>query len=125
MSLQRQPRAQAVCLLATACYGIGFVYLRRFVSPRVVVSILIPGMAGTGLADVWNTNSVAAWGAANATTATYLTPIVGVGVAEPVTWQVEAVVVITGMAISQGRLDAVGNWRRWAALGGCRESAGS
>lgn len=147
--------AQAACLLATACYGLGFVYLRRFVSPRglpslslatvqvglgavmmliltpwiamapvhltprVVASILILGMAGTGLAYVWNTNLVAAWGAANASTVTYLTPIVGVSLgvailAEPVSWNqpVGAVVVVAGIAISQGRLAAITRWRR-------------
>jgi len=150
--------AQTACLLATACYGVGFVYLRRFVSPRglsslsvataqiglgavimlilapwiatgpvnlspqVVVSVLVLGMAGTGLAYVWNTNLVAAWGAANASTVTYLTPIVGVSLgvlilAEPVTWNqpVGALIVVAGIAISQGRLDAVGHWQRRVA----------
>jgi len=150
--------AQAACLLATACYGIGFVYLRRFISPRglpslsvatvqvglgavimlalapwiatgpvvlstqVVVSVLVLGMAGTGLAYVWNTNLVAAWGAANASAVTYLTPVVGVSLgvlilAEPVTWNqpVGALVVVAGIAISQGRLAAVGRWQRSAA----------
>ncbi|WP_308465678.1 DMT family transporter [Rathayibacter soli] len=89
---------QGACLLATACYGATFVYLRRFVSPRrlpavvvatvqvsigavimllltpfiaaqpvrlslrVVISVLLLGAIGTGLAYVWNTNVVAAWG---------------------------------------------------------------
>lgn len=160
--------AQAACLLATAFYGVGFVYLRRFVSPRglsslsvatvqvglgalimlalapwiatapvhlsprVVISILILGMAGTGLAYVWNTNLVAAWGAANTSTVTYLTPIVGVSLgvailAEPVTWNqpVGALIVVAGIAISQGRLESVGTWRRKAASRSRRESAGS
>lgn len=153
--------AQAACFAATACYGLGFVYLRRFVSPRglpalslatvqvglgalimlalapwiatapvhlsprVVLSILILGMAGTGLAYVWNTNLVAAWGAANASTVTYLTPVVGVSLgvavlAEPVTWNepVGAVIVVAGIAISQGRLSGVGRWRRKPAPAG-------
>ncbi|WP_227878659.1 DMT family transporter [Arthrobacter dokdonensis] len=153
--------AQAACLLATACYGMGFVHLRRFVSPRglpslslatvqvglgalimlalapwlatapvhisprVVLSILILGMAGTGLAYVWNTNLVAAWGAANASTVTYLTPVVGVSLgvavlAEPVTWNepVGAVIAVVGIAISQGRLSGVGRWRRKPAPAG-------
>jgi drug/metabolite transporter (DMT)-like permease len=142
--------AQGACLLATACYGLGFVYLRRFVSPRglsslsvatvqvglgavimlvlapwiatapvhltprVVLSILVLGVAGTGLAYVWNTNLVAAWGAANASTVTYLTPVVGVSLgvailAEPVSWNqpVGALVVVAGIAVSQGRLAGV------------------
>jgi drug/metabolite transporter (DMT)-like permease len=30
---------QAACLAATACYGMGFVYLRRFVSPRGLAAV--------------------------------------------------------------------------------------
>lgn len=139
--------AQAACLLATACYGLAFVYLRRFISPRglkavplatvqvglgavlmllvtpltdpqpvslstpVVLSVLLLGVMGTGLAYVWNTNIVAGWGATGASTVTYLTPLIGVllGVLvlkEQLTWNqpVGAVVVVLGIAISQGRL---------------------
>ncbi len=73
--------------------------------------MLLLGIAGTGLAYVWNTNVVAAWGATNASTVTYLTPLVGViaGMAvlgESLTWNqpAGAVIVILGIAISQGRL---------------------
>jgi len=139
--------AQGSCLLATASYGLAFVYLRRFVSPlgiaaiptatvqvglgalimlllapliatepvhlsgRVVASVLALGAVGTGLAYVWNTNIVSGWGATNASTVTYLTPLVGVllGIAvlhESVSWNepVGAVVVVLGIAISQDRL---------------------
>jgi drug/metabolite transporter (DMT)-like permease len=138
--------AQGACLLATASYGLAFVYLRRFVSPlgldavpaatvqvglgalimgvlspflatgpvhltgQVVFSVLALGAVGTGLAYVWNNNIVTAWGATNASTVTYLTPVVGVllGVAvlrEPLGWNepVGAAVVVAGIAISQGR----------------------
>jgi drug/metabolite transporter (DMT)-like permease len=138
--------AQLACLAATACYGLGFVYLRRFISPRgvpalsaatvqvglaafvmllcapliarepvhltahVVASVLTLGVFGTGLAYVWNTNVVAQWGATNASTVTYLTPLVGIllGVAvlsETMTWNqpVGAVIVIVGIATSQDR----------------------
>jgi drug/metabolite transporter (DMT)-like permease len=141
--------AQGACLLATFCYGLAFVYIRRFVSPRglaaipvatvqvglgaVVMLLLAPfaatgpvrltwpvvlgvatlGAVGTGLAFVWNTNIVAAWGATNASTVTYLTPVVGVtlGIAvrgEAVTWNepVGALIVIAGIALSQGRVPA-------------------
>ncbi len=47
-------------------------------SPRVVGAILPLGILGTGLAYVWNTNVVAAWGAVRASTVTYLAPLVGV-----------------------------------------------
>lgn len=139
--------AQAACLLATFCYGLAFVHLRRYVAPlglpsvavaaaqvwigtvlmlaltpvlraqpvhltwRVVASIAILGILGTGVAYVWNTNVVAAWGATNASTVTYLTPVVGVllGVlllSERVSWNepVGALAVVLGIAISQNRL---------------------
>ncbi len=42
--------AQLACLAATACYGIAFVYLRRFVSPRRIPAIQVAaiqvGLAG-------------------------------------------------------------------------------
>jgi drug/metabolite transporter (DMT)-like permease len=139
--------AQGGCLLATASYGVAFVYLRRFVSPlgldavpaatvqvglgavvmlvlapvlatgpvhlsaTVVISVLALGAAGTGLAYVWNNNVVTAWGATSASTVTYLTPVVGVllGVVilrEPLGWNepAGAAIVVTGIAVSQGRL---------------------
>lgn len=138
---------QLACLAATACYGVAFTYLRRFVTPlglpavtvaciqvglgalvmvaltpvlamgpmhltwRVVGSMLVLGVFGTGLAYVWNTNVVNAWGATNASTVTYLTPVVGVilGVlllGEHVKWfePVGALFVVLGIAITQGRL---------------------
>jgi len=139
--------AQAQCLLATACYGLAFVYLRRFVAPhrlpaiaaatiqvcagavimlvlspafgthplqlnaRVVSSVAALGVVGTGLAYVWNTNVVSAWGATNASTVTYLTPVVGVSLgatllSEQLQWNqpVGALLVIAGIAITQDRL---------------------
>lgn len=47
-------------------------------SGRVVASVAALGVAGTGVAYVWNTNVVSAWGAANASAVTCLTPLVGV-----------------------------------------------
>ena len=80
-------------------------------SGRVVASVLALGAVGTGLAYVWNTNIVCGWGATNASTVTYLTPLVGVllGIAvlhESISWNepVGAVVVVLGIAISQERL---------------------
>lgn len=134
--------AQVACLMATASYGIAFVYLRRFLAPRqlpaltvavlqvgigaalmlllapliatqpvhlnaqVVVSMLLLGVLGTGLAYVWNTNVVNAWGATTASTVTYLTPVIGVALgiillAEHITWNqpLGALVVIAGIAL--------------------------
>jgi drug/metabolite transporter (DMT)-like permease len=80
----------------------------------VVLSIVALGALGTGLAFVWNTTVVAAWGATNASTVTYLTPVVGVllGVlvlGERVTWSepVGAALVVLGIAASQGRIRAL------------------
>ncbi len=137
--------AKAACLVATLCYGIAFVWLRRFIAPRrlpaiptafiqvglgtlillpltpwlgaspvtltprVVWSMLALGMLGTGLAYVWNTNIVNAWGAVRASTVTYLTPLVGVvagavilGEPVPPSSVVGGVVIITGIVIGNG-----------------------
>ncbi|MBO0899835.1 EamA family transporter [Cellulomonas sp. zg-ZUI222] len=106
--------AVLACLGATACYGLGMTYLRRFVMPLglpaetvaagqigvgallvllaapvvatgpvtltwpIVLSMVALGALGTGMAYVWNTRVVVAWGAQRASTVTYLTPVVGV-----------------------------------------------
>lgn len=77
----------------------------------VVLAVVALGALGTGLAYVWNTNIVGAWGATNASTVTYLTPVVGVALgaivlAEEISWNepVGAMVVILGIAITQGRI---------------------
>jgi len=149
---------QAACLAATLCYGVAFVYLRRFVSPRglaaipvatvqvglgaVIMLVLAPftatapvhlswrvagsvaalGVLGTGLAYVWNTNVVSSWGATNASAVTYLTPVVGVvlGIVvlgEGLSWNepLGALIVIAGIAVSQGRLKALRHRRASAA----------
>ncbi len=139
--------AELACLGATLCYGIGFAYLRRFITPRglpattvgfgqvlvgtaimaialpwtrlpaphltvpIVLAMLVLGGAGTGIAYVWNTKIVAAWGAVNGAAVTYLTPIVGVvlGIVvlhEPLRWNepVGGVLVILGVLAAHGRL---------------------
>jgi drug/metabolite transporter (DMT)-like permease len=136
--------AHGACLLATASYGIAFVYLRRFLAPRglpvlsvatlqvgigalimlaltpiiatqpvhlttrVVVSMLLLGLLGTGLAYVWNTNIVAAWGATNASTVTYLTPVIGVALGmillgERISWNqpLGVLLVIAGIVLTR------------------------
>lgn len=138
--------AHIACLLATASYGIAFVYLRRFLAARhlpalsvatlqvgigalimlaltpviatqpvhlttrVVVSMLLLGLLGTGLAYVWNTNIVAAWGATTASTVTYVTPVIGVALgmillAERITWNqpLGVLLVIAGIALTRTR----------------------
>jgi drug/metabolite transporter (DMT)-like permease len=142
--------AHAACLLATASYGVAFVYLRRFFAPRrlpaltvatlqvgigalimlaltpiiatqpvhlttrVVVSMLLLGLLGTGLAFVWNTNIVAAWGATTASTVTYVTPVIGVALgmillAERISWNqpLGALLVIAGIALTRTRKEPI------------------
>lgn len=115
------PRGYAAIPVATVQVGLGAVVMLALapavaVAPvsltaPVVWSVLALGALGTGLAYVWNTNVVGAWGATNASTVTYLTPVVGVALgvmilAEQVSWNepVGAVIVILGIAITQGRI---------------------
>ena len=76
----------------------------------VALAVLVLGAVGTGMAYVWNAAVVAGWGAANASTITYLTPLVGVTLGvivlvEVITWNqpVGAVLVVAGIALAQGR----------------------
>lgn len=139
--------AQLACLGATTCYGISFVYVRRFISGRnldaptialgqvgcaavvmlllapfiatspvrldtsIVVSMILLGAFGTGLAYAWNASVIAAWGASNASAVTYLTPVVGVVLGilvldEPLAWNqpAGAVLVVLGILAAHGRL---------------------
>ncbi|MFK3677262.1 DMT family transporter [Microbacterium sp. NPDC090218] len=115
------PLGLAAIPVATVQVGLGAVVMLALapaiaispvsLSTPVVSAVLALGALGTGLAYVWNTNIVGAWGATNASTVTYLTPVVGVvlGVivlAEHISWNepVGALVVILGIAITQGRL---------------------
>jgi drug/metabolite transporter (DMT)-like permease len=135
------------CVAASACYGIGFPFTRRYlagrpdsavslsaaqvlcgtiqlalvvpwlteapdrVGPDPVLSLLVLGAAGTGVAYVLNYVVIRRAGAANASTVTYLVPlfatVLGVAVlGERLSWNqpVGAVVVLLGVALSQGRL---------------------
>jgi drug/metabolite transporter (DMT)-like permease len=115
------PRGLAAIPVATVQVGLGAVVMLAIapavaitpvsLSVPVVLAVLALGALGTGLAYVWNTNIVGAWGATNASTVTYLTPVVGVvlGVivlAEQISWNepVGALIVVLGIAITQGRL---------------------
>jgi drug/metabolite transporter (DMT)-like permease len=77
----------------------------------IVVSILLLGCLGTGIAYIWNQNTVRAWGPTRASTVTYITPVVGVvlGVVvlgESLSWNepVGALVVFLGILLAQDRL---------------------
>ena len=80
-------------------------------TPAVVASIVALGVLGTGLAYVWNQNTLRAWGPTRASTVTYITPVVGValGIAvlgEKITWNepAGAVVVFLGILLVQERV---------------------
>lgn len=77
----------------------------------IVLSLLALGALGTGFAYIWNINVLRAWGPTNASTVTYVTPVVGVvlGVAilaETFSWHepLGAVLVILGILLAQKRL---------------------
>jgi drug/metabolite transporter (DMT)-like permease len=44
----------------------------------IVAGLLTLGVLGTGVAYIWNINVLRAWGPTNASTVTYITPVVGV-----------------------------------------------
>ncbi len=133
---------------ATACYGFGGLYMRRFLANAgydsitmaamqmvvatalsllaapftslgpvslttpVVLSMLALGVLGSGIAYIWFTMTIRAWGAARASTVTYLTPVVGVTfgalfLGESVHWNepVGGLIVILGIVASQGLLE--------------------
>ena len=77
----------------------------------VVVCLAVLGIAGTGLAYVWNIAVIRDWGPTNASTVTYVTPVVGVALGvlilgEPLTWNepLGAIVVMAGILLAQGRV---------------------
>jgi drug/metabolite transporter (DMT)-like permease len=77
----------------------------------IVVSLVLLGCLGTGIAYVWNQNTVRAWGPTRASTVTYITPVVGVVLGililgETITWNepIGALVVFLGILLAQDRL---------------------
>ncbi len=79
--------------------------------PWVVGSVVLLGCLGTGVAYIWNQNTLRAWGPTRASTVTYITPVVGVflGVVllgEELSWNepVGAVIVFLGILLAQNRL---------------------
>lgn len=115
------PRGLRAVPVATVQVGLGAVMMLALspllaaqpthVTGRVVAAVLALGVLGTGLAYVWNTNVVVGWGATNASTVTYLTPLVGVlagglVLGERVAWTQPAggLVVVLGIVLGQDRL---------------------
>ena len=116
--------ASLVVLLAAPFVARGTVSL----NVPVVLSIVVLGVVGTGVAYVWYTRIMRDWGAARASTVTYLTPVVGVvlGVlllGESVHWYEPAggAIVVAGILVSQGVLFA--RLRRRTARSGYAGSA--
>lgn len=80
-------------------------------TPAVIGSIIALGVLGTGLAYVWNQNTLRAWGPTRASTVTYITPVVGVALGilvlgETLTWNepTGAVIVFLGILLVQERV---------------------
>mgnify|MGYP000213916679 CR=1 FL=1 len=83
------------------------------VSTASLTAMLVLGALGSGIAYVWNYTVIMRAGATVASTVTYWTPLVAVvaGIAflgERITWYepLGAVIVLLGVAVSQGRLAA-------------------
>ena len=79
--------------------------------PWIIGSVVLLGCLGTGVAYIWNQNTLRAWGPTRASTVTYITPIVGValGIARPRRGaQLERagrrLVVFLGILLAQDRL---------------------
>ncbi|WP_166784123.1 DMT family transporter [Cryobacterium suzukii] len=97
----------AIILLLTPFIGMSRVSL----TPGIVVSVVVLGGVGTGIAYVWYTNVINAWGATSASTVTYLTPITGIILGtlilgEAIVWNqiVGGIVIIIAILVGQGRL---------------------
>jgi hypothetical protein len=89
--------------------------------------MLALGFFSTGLAYVWNTNVVAAWGATKASTVTYVVPVLSVALgvfilAERLSWNqpVGAVLVAAGFLISQKQVTRIISLWRPPPRGGFR-----
>lgn len=77
----------------------------------IIVCMLLLGCLGTGIAYIWNQNTLRAWGPTGTSTVTYLTPIVGVALGilvlgEQVSWHepVGALIVFLGILLAQNRI---------------------
>jgi drug/metabolite transporter (DMT)-like permease len=99
--------AAAIMLVLTPVVALSPVSL----DPWIIGSVLLLGCLGTGVAYIWNQNTVRAWGPTRASTVTYITPIVGVALGmlilgEQISWNepVGALVVFLGILLAQDRL---------------------
>ncbi len=99
--------AGMVMLFLTPVLAIGPVSL----SLPVVGSLVLLGAFGTGIAYIWNIGVLRAWGATNASTVTYLIPVVAVALGflvlgETLSWHepVGAALVLIGILFTQERI---------------------
>ncbi|KQX05743.1 MULTISPECIES: DMT family transporter [unclassified Leifsonia] len=99
--------AGALMLLLTPIVAAGPVELDW----PITLSLIALGALGTGVVYIWNINVLRAWGPTNASTVTYVTPVVGVvlGVlvlGETFSWHepVGALLVLLGILLTQKRL---------------------
>jgi drug/metabolite transporter (DMT)-like permease len=97
----------AILVVLTPFVAIGPVSL----DPAIVGSLLVLGIAGTGVAYFWYMNVLNAWGPTATSTVTYLTPVVGVALGivllgETLSWNAPlgAALVFLGILLAQGRL---------------------
>ncbi|MEL4319120.1 DMT family transporter [Leifsonia sp. YIM 134122] len=96
-----------IMLLLTPIVAVGPVALDW----PITLSLIALGALGTGVVYIWNINVLRAWGPTNASTVTYVTPVVGVllGVlllGETFSWHepVGALLVFLGILLTQKRL---------------------
>jgi len=80
-------------------------------TPQIVASLLALGILGTGVAYIWNINVLRAWGPINASTVTYITPVVGVllgvlvlGETFALNQPIGAALVLVGILFTQQRI---------------------
>ncbi|MDO9397525.1 MAG: DMT family transporter [Herbiconiux sp.] len=85
----------------------------------IVLSLVLLGVLGTGVAYYWYMNILNAWGPTATSTVTYLTPVVGVFLgfvllSETLSWNAPlgALLVFLGILLAQGRLRLPGRARR-------------
>ena len=83
-------------------------------TPQIVAGLLTLGILGTGVAYIWNINVLRAWGPTNASTVTYITPVVGVllgvlvlGETFALNQPIGAALVLVGILFAQQRIRLV------------------
>ncbi len=96
----------------------------------IVLSLVLLGVLGTGVAYLWYMNILNAWGPTATSTVTYVTPVVGVflGIVllgETLSWNAPlgALLVFLGILLAQGRLHLPSRPRA-AATASAREGSG-